>query len=247
MERTNRKNGAQHVYHQLKELLVNYRVAPGQHLQPSEFSRELKVSATPIRDAMHRLCGEHLLLFVPNRGFFTKVLDLTEMSEVLEIECVLLKHAITKTRSQFDAAFFSRLASRSIPGDAERACRAFEEFVRGIARQSGKKCLIDALSNSLDRTHFISLIDFDEPAERAEFMENASELVECLCSDRLSRAIEIIDERLRQKMARLPLLVKEGLALSHQFSVAWEDAIRLGSSEERPQVSVESRISRSCL
>src|ERR1700712_3223023 len=97
-----RKNGAGHVYARLKHLLVNYRFKPDAQLHPTELADRLKVSSTPVREALHRLAGEHLLLSVPNKGFYSKVLAFEEMKELFVISTVLLQHATSEALSNED-------------------------------------------------------------------------------------------------------------------------------------------------
>src|SRR5262249_39450202 len=89
-----RKNSASHVYTELKHTVLNYRFAPGRPLHLGELAEQLKVSSTPIREALHRLEGEHLLAFIPNKGFFCKVLNIDEMRELSVLRYVLVEYPI---------------------------------------------------------------------------------------------------------------------------------------------------------
>jgi DNA-binding GntR family transcriptional regulator len=211
-----RKNGAQHVYAQLKDILVNYQVAPGRHLHPNDFVHLMKVSNTPIRDAMHRLSGEHLLVFVPNKGFFTKVLDLAEMRELCVLKFVLLQHSIFAVETDREdplVAESERL--RGVRHSAE-LCSAFaEELFELIASQSQSESLTRLLRNLIDRTHYIRTLDLEELNRRQEVAMQMNSLVESLAMRNTPAAIQILRVQLQTELARLPTLVKEGLVRSH--------------------------------
>ena len=56
------------VAQQLREMLVEGRIAPGAKLNERELSEVLKVSRTPLREAIKMLAAEGLVELLPNRG-----------------------------------------------------------------------------------------------------------------------------------------------------------------------------------
>jgi DNA-binding transcriptional regulator YhcF (GntR family) len=57
------------VYDLLKARVMSGEFAPGSRLDPMRLRRELGSSATPVRDALHRLTGERLIESWRNEGF----------------------------------------------------------------------------------------------------------------------------------------------------------------------------------
>src|ERR1700686_4267940 len=84
-----------HVYSRIRHLLINYRFRPGTQVSPHELAEGFRVSVTPIREALHRFAGERLINFIPNKGFYSKVLDSQELIELSVLRCQLLRNAIT--------------------------------------------------------------------------------------------------------------------------------------------------------
>jgi DNA-binding GntR family transcriptional regulator len=62
------------VYEAIKERILDQAYAPGQKLNIDGLVRELKVSSTPIREALTRLVAERLVSAAPFVGFATAVL-----------------------------------------------------------------------------------------------------------------------------------------------------------------------------
>ncbi len=56
------------VAHRLRQMLVENRIAPGAKLNERELSEVLKVSRTPLREAIKMLAAEGLVELLPNRG-----------------------------------------------------------------------------------------------------------------------------------------------------------------------------------
>lgn len=211
-----RKNGAQHVYAQLKDILVNYQVAPGMHLHPNDLVDLMRVSSTPIRDAMHRLSGEHLLVFVPNKGFFSKVLDLVEMRELCVLKFVLLQHSIVAAETGREDSLVAKSERLGTVHRSAELCSAFaEELFELMAALSQNESMTMLLRNLIDRTHYIRMLDLEELNCREELAMQMNSLVESLAARKIPAAIQILRVQLQRELARLPVVVKEGLARSH--------------------------------
>jgi DNA-binding GntR family transcriptional regulator len=78
------------VYIALKEMIVNHRFQPGSRLNVERISKELRVSRTPVWEAVRRLQQEGLLENIPYRGVFMvemtleRALELYQVREALE-------------------------------------------------------------------------------------------------------------------------------------------------------------------
>lgn len=73
---------AEHVYSQLKTLITSGNLAPGQTLVATEIALDLGVSTSPVRDALHRLRGERLLVAHSGGGFETPHLAGEELHDL---------------------------------------------------------------------------------------------------------------------------------------------------------------------
>jgi DNA-binding GntR family transcriptional regulator len=90
MRKIERKKLSNQVYTILKEMIANHRFQPGTRINVEQITKELKVSRTPVWEAVGRLEQEGLVENIPNRGVFMavltpqKALDLYAVREVLE-------------------------------------------------------------------------------------------------------------------------------------------------------------------
>ena len=57
------------VYDALKGQITKAAIPPGSRLDPVKLAHELAASATPVRDALHRLVGERIVEAWPQEGF----------------------------------------------------------------------------------------------------------------------------------------------------------------------------------
>jgi len=88
------------VYENLKKRIIYNNLKPGEPLNESSLSKELKTSKTPIREALQQLQKEGLVENIPGKGSFVSRIsfqDIREIHEIREIlECEAIKRAIMK-------------------------------------------------------------------------------------------------------------------------------------------------------
>jgi DNA-binding GntR family transcriptional regulator len=69
----------------LRKDIISCRLAPGQPLNERELSERLKISKTPIREAIQLLYKEGLINFVPRKGAFVTSVTLNDVWEIVQI------------------------------------------------------------------------------------------------------------------------------------------------------------------
>src|SRR5690242_6209456 len=75
---------ADQVYRQLRHAILSEEIAPGTRLRETEIAAAMKVSRTPVREAISRLIGDWLVREVSTGG--VEVTDLmSEISEIYQI------------------------------------------------------------------------------------------------------------------------------------------------------------------
>ncbi len=83
------KNLTIRVYNRILELMLNYEIVPGQRLVFVDLARQLKVSRTPVNNALSILAQEGYLDFVPNQGYSVRRLSQKDAEELYQIREVL--------------------------------------------------------------------------------------------------------------------------------------------------------------
>ena len=71
--------------HRLRQMLVENRVPPGAKLNERALSEELKVSRTPLREAIKMLAAEGLVELLPNRGAIALALNEADVINTFEV------------------------------------------------------------------------------------------------------------------------------------------------------------------
>jgi len=87
-------NRTQMVYRKIKEMMFNYDIVPGQRLIFVDFADRLRVSRTPINNALGILANEGFLDFIPNQGYRVHEITPEEASHLYEVREIIELGAI---------------------------------------------------------------------------------------------------------------------------------------------------------
>ncbi len=71
-------------YTQIKKMIKSGRYRPGDPLPEVELCRILKISRTPLRQALQKLQGERIVKIRPMHGAFVATLDFKELCNIYE-------------------------------------------------------------------------------------------------------------------------------------------------------------------
>lgn len=98
------KNLTLRIYNNIKQMMFNYDIVPGQRLVFADLAKELNVSRTPVNNALSILAKEGYLDFVPNQGYSVHKLTLEEAKGLYEIKLIFelgtIEKAIQKATSE---------------------------------------------------------------------------------------------------------------------------------------------------
>ena len=94
------KNLTIKVYNRIMQLMLDYQIVPGQRLVFVDLATQLRVSRTPVNNALSILAREGYLDFVPNQGYSVRRLSKKDAEELYQIREVLevgfIEQAISK-------------------------------------------------------------------------------------------------------------------------------------------------------
>jgi DNA-binding GntR family transcriptional regulator len=76
-------------YRALANGIVGGQIEPGTQLRPDTIAEQLLISVTPVREALHRLEGDGLLVKLPNRGWFVREFTEQEVRELYAMRAAM--------------------------------------------------------------------------------------------------------------------------------------------------------------
>jgi len=79
----------QKVYRVLKNAIIRGDLAPNSKLSLQEIAKSLKISTTPVREAINKLESEGFVKIIPNRGIKIEKINIDDIQEILQIRAFL--------------------------------------------------------------------------------------------------------------------------------------------------------------
>ena len=108
-------------YKQLEEMIVTLQLEPGLVLVEADLGERLHIGRTPIREALHRLAREGLVMILPRKGILVTEINPGKQFLVLEL------------RRELERLMARASAARAT--DAER--KEFRRIAKGMKQAAG--------------------------------------------------------------------------------------------------------------
>ncbi len=97
------------VYNTLKDFILTYQILPGERIYLESLSKSLKISPTPLREALNRLVQEDYVTHVSNRGYTLRVITSDEVEKLYEFCEALETFSIERALSNFSESTLAEL------------------------------------------------------------------------------------------------------------------------------------------
>lgn len=154
------------IYNYLREEIVTLRRPPGSPISDKEISAELKISRTPVREAILRLTDEGLVTVIPSSGTFVTKIHTQALTNAKFVRTALERAAVAAAAKVATAQDISDL--RKIIDDQTKAASSSqidfyeldEAFHKRIFSISGHVEAWETILRSkaqLDRVRYLSL------------------------------------------------------------------------------------------
>jgi DNA-binding GntR family transcriptional regulator len=138
------------VYEHLRDQILYHAIEPSSRLVEAQIAKEIGISRTPVREALHLLEKDGFIESVPRVGYFVKKLALDELNEIFEIRLVNERLVCRWAIERIDDAGL-RALERNIAkakaalekGSPRLFLKYDEEFHEILVKAAGSKHLLD--------------------------------------------------------------------------------------------------------
>lgn len=83
------------VYHHIREEILSGTIAPSERLIEAKIAEEIGTSRTPVREALHNLELEKLVVSIPRVGYVVRGMDMEEVKQICEIRFAIENLAVS--------------------------------------------------------------------------------------------------------------------------------------------------------
>ena len=166
----------QKVYHHIREEILKGAIAPKDRLIEAKIAEEIGTSRTPVREALHNLELEKLVISIPRVGYVVRGMDMEEVEQLCEIrgaiEGLAIEWAVRKQREKLIQSLKRNITNQKkyiTKGNLNGYVELDAQFHDIIARLAGSERLLE-LTQTLRRhmlRYRIQCIYMTETAERS--------------------------------------------------------------------------------
>lgn len=188
---------SERVYEALKARLLAGDVLPGERLEPKKLAARLASSVSPVRDALHRLAGEHIVEMRTAEGFQLPLVTEPALRDLIQWNGELLRIALRR----WPVAPPRELEPQS-PEDYAARLRALFGL---IAARSGLAELGRQVEAASDRLNVSRLAEGQVAPDAGVDLAEIAALIEAGDARSIARRIDLYH---RQRMALVPAIVE---------------------------------------
>ena len=201
------------VYDKVKEEIISGNISAGSRVLEGRLAKQINVSRTPVREALHVLETEGFLESFPRVGYRVRQITWEEVIEINEIRGVLEPLAARKAIEGKDQAYIGALKQVLIKTEAaakqDRLVSFLQydtEFDEIIVRASGMKTLLDIWATLRHRLKLYKMGAQDSLDSRLRSIKGHRRILECLKAkdqDDVEKAIREHLEDSKQDIKRI--------------------------------------------
>lgn len=140
----------------IRQRIVESVFAPGERINEVHLADALRVSRTPLREALSQLTAEGLLECRPRRGFFTRALSVAEVEQLYPIRAILDPKALRlagipgKNRISILRQINERIAA--VKNKPARAIDLDDQWHRALLGGCPNRVLLDLIDQLIWKT-----------------------------------------------------------------------------------------------
>jgi DNA-binding GntR family transcriptional regulator len=205
----------------LKQLAIEGELRPRRRLSPGDLARALRVSMTPVRDALVQLWTEGFIHFDHGRGYWSKPFTVEEQRQLHDLNMLLAAGAIAPAASRPPR---ETLRSLGAPGPEEAdqaqdpwrrgrlAAARVEAVLAAMSHASGNAALARVAQLATEQTHLVRVLDLQDPQVADAWNRGLAEFTAALAAGEAARALALARELGAGRQQRLPELVRRANA-----------------------------------
>ena len=213
--RTRPARGAEEIYERLKSMAITFVIRPGQRVNEVELSKALKVSRTPLREALNRLMVEGFLTRAPNKGFTGRLLDAKQIFDLYELrralETSIVRIACERATDE-ELVELERFVKGSIDrrekSNAASLLALDEEFHERVSRLTRNHEMTHLLKAINARIHYVRWLDMQKRHTQQDHLR----IVRALKARDAGKAAGLVDGHISRRLDQIVDVIRMGFA-----------------------------------
>ena len=205
------------VYHEIQNRILYNVWGAGHQALEQELAEELKVSRTPVREALSRLQRDGLVKVIPRHGMRVLPISLTDIQEIYQIltslESLAVELAAARKLSSRELEFLERATQKmNIAHDANDIkawAQADEDFHYHLVELSGNRILTDVVDSFWSRAKRARLTLLSGRKSTTASTQEHAMLVDAIRQGNSQLARETLENHRRRGIRNLTELMEQ--------------------------------------
>jgi DNA-binding GntR family transcriptional regulator len=192
------------VHQRLWDWILSGRLQPGDWLRIQEIARTLKVSDTPIREALIRLQQSGLVETIPHVGTRVRRFTRQDIEESFDLREALECFALQQAGLRVPAATLARLKQQLLAADAALDAGSTAEAVAAdvalhmeLIRAAGNSRILALFATLLDQVRMFAGFGNRTPEGPRRFLQMHLRIVDLLMKRDLARAVRLMRDHMQ--------------------------------------------------
>jgi DNA-binding GntR family transcriptional regulator len=211
-----------HVYNRVKEDIFDFRLLPGDRFTESQVADRLKVSRTPVREALYRLEREGYVFVHFRNGWSVRPFDFVMFENLYELRSVLEMAAVRKICDMPDISRLDQLQSIWLGPEAERETEAIraaeldEAFHTTIVDAAENPEIARVHNDVIERIRIIRRLDFTQGYRVERTYEEHAKILQALLRRRADTACSLLKAHIEESRAEVRKITIHRLQAARQ-------------------------------
>lgn len=195
---------ADQAYAQLKRMIFDFALMPGERCSESELAQRLAVSRTPLRQALQRLEREGFLQVLPKVGWQVSPLDFDVFDELYDLRILIEGHAAQILAQALERPALDALAAVWLVEPAQREAdgatvgQLDEDFHSRLVQAAGNREMARVHRQITERIRIIRRLDFTKPARVEATYDEHARILRAITRRRADEAQRLLRAHIEQ-------------------------------------------------
>ena len=206
------------IYDRIKQEILSGNISPGSRVLEGRLAKQVNVSRTPVREALHALEMEGILESFPRVGYRVRQITWEEAIEINEIRAVLEPLAARKAIDSGDETYIKALEEVLIQSEAAAKQDPIDAFLKYdtefdeiIVKASGMKTLLDIWATLRHRLRLYRMGAQSSPDAKFRSIRGHWRIFECLNAKDQEGAKEAIRKHLEDSKQDIKRIIFDRL------------------------------------
>ena len=195
---------ADKAYAQIKQMIFDFALLPGDRFSESDLVDRLQVSRTPLRQALQRLQREGFLMVFPKSGWQVSPLDFEVFDQLYDFRVMLESHAVARLCEMEDRPVLKSLAETWLVSESERhpvyamVDRLDEIFHSALVHAVGNDEMTRVHDDITERIRIIRRLDFTKEARVHATYDEHARIIRAITRRRTDEAVRLLRTHIEQ-------------------------------------------------